>query len=162
MPLSQKLSIISRDKLVTTRLVNRTREIRQALSVNKVIEAMKTGGWFTAVTVVALLSIMLSQVALPQYALAESGSRMNTSDSQDPAPTEDTEPFPISLKVEPTLAIIHSKDGSKASQKVTVSGDTLPLGQRPVSIVIKNSDLPPMTKEIIPGQDGPTGSGMRE
>jgi hypothetical protein len=134
-------------------LVKFNQGVRQIISANGITPAMRAVLRPRTGPVLALM-IMLLQLVLPPSVLAQGGAQMNTSASQDATPTEDTEPLPISIKVEPTLVIIHSKDGSRASGKVTISGVTLPLGQRPVSIVIKNDDLPPMTKEIVPGQDG--------
>jgi hypothetical protein len=54
----------------------------------------------------------------------------------------------------PTLVVITSKGGNKAARSVKISGRTLPLGRRPVKVAIKNDDLPTMTKEITPAEDG--------
>jgi hypothetical protein len=66
----------------------------------------------------------------------------------------DTEPLPITVEASPTMVIIASMGGNKAAHKVTISGRTLPLGRKPVKIVIKNDDLPTMANDIVPGEDG--------
>jgi len=71
-----------------------------------------------------------------------------------PKPMADTEPFPITVVASPTLVVISSKGGNKAARSVKISGRTLPLGRRPVKVAIKNDDLPTMTKEITPTEDG--------
>lgn len=51
----------------------------------------------------------------------------------NPSPAGDADPFPISARVTPDLVVI----GGKAARSVIVSGETVPAGKRPVSIVIK-------------------------
>lgn len=140
-------------KLLPATWAKRAQTTRQVSCVSRLTQAMKIGLRFRTVSILVLM-IMLSTLVLPQNGLAQDSSQLSASTSQDVTPTEDTEAFPITLKADPTLVIIRSKDGTKASAKVTISGITLPLGQRPVSIVIENDDLPAMTKEIVPGEDG--------
>ena len=69
-------------------------------------------------------------------------------------PMEDTDALPITVEATPALVVIQSKGGSKVVGKVRISGTTMPLGSRPVSVEIRNDDFPPVTKEIVPGEDG--------
>lgn len=51
----------------------------------------------------------------------------------NPNPTSDSDPFPISAKATPDLVVV----GGKAARGVTISGETIPAGKRPVNITIK-------------------------
>ncbi|MCE9522981.1 MAG: hypothetical protein K8S25_11205 [Alphaproteobacteria bacterium] len=108
---------------------------------------------FRAAAALALFAVASNLVAITAAAPGTSPTITATA-KQDIKPTADTEPFPIAVQASPALVVILSKGGNKSVRKVKISGTTIPLGQRPVTIVIKSDDLPPMTKTLVPGEDG--------
>ena len=102
-----------------------------------------------------LTTFIVALQLIPMIAAAPgAGPPMTAAAKQDVKPTEDTEPIPITVQASPALVVILSKGGNKSVRKVKIFGVTMPLGQRPVSIVIKNDDLPPMTKTLVPSENG--------
>lgn len=56
-------------------------------------------------------------------------------DAPDPTPSKDADPFPISVRAAPAL-VLAARAGGAAGNVLTISGDTLPNGQRSVAITI--------------------------
>jgi hypothetical protein len=56
-------------------------------------------------------------------------------DAQYPTPNKDADPAPISVRAVPAL-VVAARAGAAAGNALTVSGDTLPNGQRTVAITI--------------------------
>ena len=56
-------------------------------------------------------------------------------DPVDPAPSKDADPFPISVRAAPAV-VMAARAGGAAGNGLTISGDTLPNGQRAVAITI--------------------------
>lgn len=107
----------------------------------------------TTIAPFLLASMLAVQPASALAEAAESSPPMMAT-SQQATPTADTEALPVTVEASPSLVVIHTKGKNRTARKVTISGNTLPLGQRPVTVVIKNDELPTMTKEIVPEEDG--------
>lgn len=56
-------------------------------------------------------------------------------DPVDPAPSKDADPFPISVRAAPAV-VMAARAGVAPGNALTISGDTLPNGQRAVAITI--------------------------
>jgi hypothetical protein len=74
--------------------------------------------------------------------------------AKEAKPDEEAEPFPITVQVEPELVLILDKEGSKGSRKVTIRGETLPVGDKPVKIIIEADELPPVHADVVPDESG--------
>jgi hypothetical protein len=59
------------------------------------------------------------------------------SDASRPTPTSDSDPFPITVRAAPSVVLV-GKPGA-AAKTLTISGETMPAGQRPVAITIKSN-----------------------
>ena len=104
-----------------------------------------------AVTIVSLIAALQ---LTPATAATAAGMDATASVKQDVKPTEDTEPLPITVEATPAWVVILSKGGNKGVRRVTISGITMPMGDKPVSIEIKNDDLPTITKSLMPAENG--------
>jgi len=75
-------------------------------------------------------------------------------DPVDPAPSKDADPFPITVRAAPTV-VMAVRAGGAGGNALTISGDTLPNGQRTVTITIA-SDAGAMvgTHQVRPDAKG--------
>lgn len=87
----------------------------------------------------ALLLVLAATVSLPAIADNDKQSTKNAKSSNE------NDPFPITVKVEPSLIVVYEGGAGKTSRKVTVSGQTMAMGPdsgQPVRIAVDNDDLP--------------------
>ena len=66
-------------------------------------------------------------------------------DMSHPTPSNDSEPFPITVRVQPGVVMV-GKPGA-AARKLSIAGETLPAGQRTVVITIKGEGGPIVATE---------------
>ncbi len=77
------------------------------------------------------------------YGLLLAGACVNAAPADEATPSDQNDPFPISIKLEPSLVVVYEGEGGKAGRKVTISGSTIKLGpasNRPVTIAIERDD----------------------
>lgn len=75
-----------------------------------------------------------------------------------PAATENSDPFPITVSVTPNLVFVAGSNGVVAGRKVSIAGDTLPAGTKPVTITIGQEGSPPPRPRLRPTRRATTAS----
>ena len=87
--------------------------------------------------IASFIAVMTSLVLLLPAARAADAPK-----AANPTPTEDADPFPITVNATPGVVLIATSQGNDARGKpastVTFSGNTLPAGERTVSVSIKS------------------------
>jgi hypothetical protein len=86
--------------------------------------------------VVILVSSMTSSILLVGISSAKSPAP-----AANPTPANDADPFPITVQVLPSVVLIGAQSGRAAGgsgSALTISGATMPAGERTVSIAIQN------------------------
>src|ERR1700682_1078389 len=86
--------------------------------------------------VVMLVSAMTSSIFLVGISSAKSPAP-----AANPTPANDADPFPITVQVLPSVVLVGAQSGRAAGgsgSALTISGATMPAGERTVSIAIQN------------------------